>query len=518
MSQTKHVQGYTITKDNVMIIHPGIEGTIDGGINVPQTDTMYGAGFGDSIGDSDRAFASCREPIAHFLTFIVAADMIEKWFSINDPETEEADPALDRSVQDEFTKLKFKRQLRVAVESARIYGRALLVGGFNDAKAPADLAKPKALGAQLMQLAVYPETYKQQKVKEFAVDSIDVNPVSTRYGQPLTYKLIRQSMNESGQATQDNIIVHWSRVCEVGNGTSVLDKVWDDMGCGRNIRWGAAQWMYRTGSGFPVVGFPSNTTKEQLQTFHESGLFNNLMSRTGIFIAQNSTQENTGMTFEFKGPAGQSLDPTPFYVQNIQQIAIATGYPQAKLIGAQAGAVTGSEVNQQEYYKAISRDQEFYCEEPIRWVLDQLSASGQISIIQSSGTADKKESSLVKQLKRLIKRDYRHKTVSNYSITWNSAFELSDKDEAQIELQHVQANQGKLDYMSKDEVRAADGLDPLPNGAGEWKEQQPLGFSGQLGGQPFKVKTAQKMGNANNEQKPTEPNSNADPSGSSDHR
>ena len=234
------------------------------------------------------------------------------------------------------------------------------------------------------------------------------------------------------------------------------------------------------------------------------------MSRTSILIAQNSLLENTGMNVEFKGAAGVALEPTPFYTQNIQQISIATGYPQAKLIGAQAGAVTGSEVNQQEYYKAISRDQESYCEEPIRWILDCLSNSGQIGLIQTATDkqTDKHVSLLKRTIKRLVHHDYRHKTVSNYVISWNSAFELSDLDEAQVEVQHTQACTNKLGYMSKDEVRAEEGLDPLPDGAGEWKDQSDFG----LGGEQFLVQSKSKMKglnpNANNpnnkNEKPTD--------------
>jgi hypothetical protein len=500
-------QGYKLTKDGGLIIHPGITGDT---LTSPGLDSEYGAGFGDAIGDVDRAGMVSREPICHFLTYIVAADMIDKWFTIDDPDTEEADPALDRTVQAAFTTLKFKRQLRKAVESARTYGRALLVGGFNDAKKTSDLATPKALNAKLMQLAVYPETFMQRKVKEFTVDSIDVDPISPRYGLPVTYKLQRTSLNESGQQTSDNLIVHYTRVCEVGDGTSVLDKIWDDMTCGRNIRWGAAQYIFRVGGAFPVLSFPAGTTATQLETWGASGAFTNLMSRTYILLAQNSLTENDGMTFEFKGAAGSTLDPAPFYTQNIQQIAIATGYPQAKLIGAQAGAVTGSEVNQQEYYKAISRDQENYCEEPIRWVIECLVDGGQISLIRSSTVTDKQTPSyhlklLKNRLKRLVKHDYRHKITEQYTINWNSAFEMSDKDEAQIEYTHAQAQNQKLGWMSKDEIRAEEGLDPLPDGAGEWKDAP------DFGGEQFLVQSKQGMKKPNDKPSTTEkPSDNPD--------
>lgn len=476
-------EGFQITKDGAILIHPDITGSTDS-IQIPQVDTIYGAGFGTAITDQARAFAACREPIAHFLTFIVASDMVDKWFTIDDPDTTDTDPALDRGVQSALNKLKFKKQLRLALESARIYGKSLLVYGFNDAKTIDDLKKPRTKGAQVMQVAVYPETYRENKVKDWQVYAVDLNPNSQRYGLPVWYKLNRASMNSTGQQVNDWLIVHYTRVCEVGDGTSVLDKVWDDMSCGRNIRWGTAQWMFRTGSGFPVVSFPAGTTKEQLQAFHESGLFNNLMSRTGIFVAQNSIQENTGMMFEFKGPAGQSLDPTPFFKTNIEQISIATGYPQAKLVGAQAGQVTGSEVNQQEYYKAVSRDQENYCEEPIRWLIDRLVESQQITLIKSA----------------VDESDYRHKTVGDYVINWNSAFELSELDESQVKLNNVNASVSQLEYMTIDEVRAENELDPLPN-----KEGEKLKGASQSMGQEFIVKTNQGM---------RQPNANTNEEGS----
>jgi hypothetical protein len=498
---------FRVTRDGGLILYPTSSVAVDGGLQVPKVDTAYGAGFGDSITDQDRAYAASREPICHFLTFIVSSDMTDKWFVIEDPDTEEADPALDRSIQRELSKLEAKKYLRKAVESARIYGRSLLVGAFTDAKTVEALATPKTDTAKLMQLAVYPETYREWKVKEFSVDSIDVNPVSPRYGKPLTYKLYRQNLNESGQALTDNVIVHYTRVCEVGDGTSVLDKVWDDMTCGRNIRWGAAQYMYRVGGGFARIKFPTGTTREQLETWGASGAFTNLMSRTYIAIAQNSVSENDGMDIDFIGASGVAIDPSPFYVQNIQQIAIATGYPQAKLIGAQAGAVTGSEVNQQEYYKAISRDQTSYCEEPIRWVITCLSTSGQVTLISTETkqqATDNKLNNLKTVINRALKRDYRHKTAEQYEIVWNSAFELSDLDKATIANLKEDANTKKLGYMSKDEVRGEHDppLGPLPNGAGEWKDQSDM-----FNGESFLVQSKQGMkpnAKPNTQEKPTD--------------
>lgn len=475
MAKTK---GYKIMKDGTMIIHPDIGGDQAKGdsIKIPQVDTAEGAGFGDTIADSDRAFAAMREPVAHFLTFGVAADITEKWFIINDPDTEEADPALDRTIQTELEKLKFKKHLTEALESERVYGVSLLVGGFSDAKTVDELSKPLKKGSELLQLAVYPATKDALKVKEFEVYSKDEDANSPRFGEPVTYKLNR--------GAGSYLIVHYTRVCEVktrSSGTSVLDPVWDDLTCGRNIRWGASQWMYRTGGGFATIGFPAGTTAEELEAYHNTQAFSNLMSRTAIFIAQNSQTENDGMTFDFKGAAGHALDPSPFFQTNMEQIAVATGIPQAKLVGAQAGAVTGSEVNMQDYFKVVSREQA-KVDPVVRWVVDHLAESGQLTMVKVA--VDKSSDSykvglLKKMLKRVLRRDYRHRTAENYVVEWNSAFELSELSEAQVEQLQVQANQGKLDYMTIDEVRALNDLDPLPNGEGASLKKSTVGLFGE---------------------------------------
>ncbi len=480
------VHGAKILKDGSIIVHPDAEMTVDVGkdsIKVPQIDTSYGAGFGDSLGDNDRAFAATREPVGHFLTYIVARDMVDKWFMVNDPDTEEADPELDRSVQRALKNIKFKRRLREALEISRTFGKALLVGGFSDAKDVNALQFPLTKEAELLQLAVYPGISSggqgyPSKVKAWEVYKKEENKNSGRYGEPVVYKLHRRE--------NDYIYVHYTRVCEVGDGTSVLDKVWDDMTCGRNIRWGAAQWMYRTGSGFACIGFPEGTSAEQLETYHDSGAFRDLHARTALFYTQNSQQANDGMVIDFKGVAGHALDPVPFFKSNIEQIAIATGYPQAKLIGAQAGAVTGSEVNQQEYYKAISRDQE-EIEDVVRWVIDHLATSKQISLI--TATVDKNSDNYALRLfkslaKRLKRRDYRHKTAENYVIEWNSAFELSELDESQVRLNNASAIEKELKYKTVDEVRAEDNLDPLPNGEGAHLKQEGFNLFNEEGKQP----------------------------------
>ena len=80
---------------------------------------------------------------------------MEKWFKVNDPDTSDADPELDKAVQKELRRLKFKNGLQQLIEFERLYGKALLVGGFADAQTVLDLRNVKAPNAELLQVVAY---------------------------------------------------------------------------------------------------------------------------------------------------------------------------------------------------------------------------------------------------------------------------------------------------------------------------------------------------------------------------
>jgi hypothetical protein len=70
--------------------------------------------------------------------------------------------------------------------------------------------------------------------------------------------------------------------------------------------------------------------------------------------------------------------------------------------------------------------------------------------------------------------------VKDYRIVWSGGFELSEKEKALVELNLAQAREKKTGWMTIDEVRAEQGLQPLPDGAGKVvldvkrAEQQPF--------------------------------------------
>lgn len=435
-------KGIRKMRDGGLIIHSAADTSQGSSIRIPSVSTELGAGFGDEITDNDREFAAEREPVAHFLTYGITVDVFDKWFIVDDPSTQGGDPKIDELVQDALTLLKAKQVCTEALEYERIYGWSLLVGSFSDVNDINDLDEPLDEGSQLLQLVAYPKTKIQVWIKE-------INENSERFGEPIVYRIDRGG----GRF----LYVHYSRCCLVQtrvSGKSVLDPIWDDLTCGRNIRWGASQWMYRTGGGFPVIKFPPGTTLEQLEAWVDGGTFTNLMSRTYIGITGD-------MDFKFEGAMGRALDPQPFFHTNLEQISAGSGVPEPILRGAQAGQLTGSEVNQQQYFKVISRIQASL-ERTIRWIIDCLTEARQIKGLPY--LADEK---IPQKIKRWIKHDVEPKPQPfQYTIEWVSAFELTEIDQANAELLKEQANQVRLQYMTVDEVRKMNELEELPNGEG----------------------------------------------------
>src|SRR5665647_2165645 len=232
------------------------------------------ADLGEKVTDDARLFAATREPIAGFLTGGSDGQrgfpktIVEKWFTINDVTTKDPDPELDRALQKEFRRLKYKRVLTGFVGAKFLYGNTLLVGSYDDVNKLSVLETERPQSANLMQLEVFPKI-------NYSVFNKDTNQDSLRYGLPLVYQV-----NDGSRTFR----VHWTR-CFEHVGVSILDLIWDDLTCGRNIRWGVGQWVFRVGGGFVVITFPKETmgkptSKAQLQDWANSKEWSNITHRT----------------------------------------------------------------------------------------------------------------------------------------------------------------------------------------------------------------------------------------------
>jgi len=392
------------------------------------------ADFGMAVDWDDFLFSVKREPVANRVVFTVAHDIFDKGFKIEEI-AEKPDRNWSRDVAKVLDGLNAKAALTQAVIFERLFGWSIIALTYVDRGE--DISKPVIGPKEIREILPY--SVLQVSVQ---TNDEDKDKKSGRFGLPIYYTV------KQGTVAQQ-VKLHYSRAIHCATrllehpfkGMSVLEPIYDDLTVWRNERWGLGQTMFRYGSGFPDI-MVAGAKKKDLDDLEASQQFANLQARTYFMHGDNTT-------LEFKGLAGRALDPEPYTTPVIESLSCGTGIPTAILRGAQAGALTGSEVNEREYFKFISAQQTLY--EPMIWeLIDKLMETGQI------------------------------RPVDDYKVVWLSGIELSEKDKAAVELQKAQTLALKVAWLTIDEVRAEDNKGPLPDGAGQVvlgikkAEQQPF--------------------------------------------
>jgi len=114
-------------------------------------------------------------------------------------------------------------------------------------------------------------------------------------------------------------------------------------------------------------------------------------------------------------------------------IAAGTGVAKDSIQGVSAGRVTGSEVNERQYYKSISLHQ------------------------------NQKEPMLRELIDRLIQTKQIKDAPAEYIIEWIDPFEVNPQDKAAIEFMETR-NLALKTWLTINEKRAIEGLEPIEGG------------------------------------------------------
>lgn len=378
--------------------------------------------FTGTVDDETRKFLSLYEPCVYWIVTRVAKDIFDDWFTVVDVSKEEEDTELDDAVQEILKELKAKERITRLFTFERRYGTALLLCRYSySAESEDTWDTPLSDSSKPELMEIIPYAWPMLKV-----DKLDTDPNSPTYGYPIKYKIDR------GTAGIADFVVDHTRTIRAATrldehlfeGVSIVDLIADDAVGYRTFRTGVYKLWVRYGSGAPELHFPE-ATLEQLQAWDEAGYFDDISNRTYFLSGRQ------GGSIEFKGVAGVALDPTPTDNIGINNLSMASGIPSDILKGTQAGTLSGSRVDERQYFKRISAEQSAV--EPIvRELIDILISTGQVEF------------------------------TGKYKIEWNSVFEIDDLDAAKIELIQTQIDRLKLGWMTKDELRDEKGLGPYP--------------------------------------------------------
>jgi hypothetical protein len=362
--------------------------------------------FGDQIRKDDLVFGAKREPAAHRITFDVAHDVFDKWFRVENLE-DKNDSTLDDDVQKVLHSLNAKDILTIVVCMERIFGWAVLAYQFADGAT--GLEQPATDISGIDRLQAYYDLNVSQVLE-------DKDMQSENFGLP---EYIKVNLSVGGQQLIHHSRFYWLATRPFDHqylGQSALEPVMDDLTVLRNIRWGLGMTMIRYGSGFPVVTLNGATTTD-IDNFIASGQFDNLSAMK--FFVKNQDQ-----TLEFMGMGPSALDPMKYVEPVLESISLGSGIPVAILKGAQAGALTGSEVNEREYFRLVSDVQ---------------------------GRVEPMVRDLINKILGIIYTDAK---IPNYRVSWNGLAQQSEEDKLRCTLQKERINQLRTNYMTINEIRA----------------------------------------------------------------
>lgn len=439
------------------------------------TDNAYGG----TISDDWRLFYSTREPVGVWWVSNIANDIWDNWWRISDVENPDS-LELDKKVQKVLRALKASVQFPRETVFERRYGTSIFLlsyTGFNTNwdrplfQPSLGNPYPKLESTQLLQITPYPWT---------SIDHVEVDSTedSLRRGLPEFYYLNLGAitdwdgvLNVGGPGS--TIKVHWTRVIHDAPrldehpylGVSAIDCLYDDLLGGRNARWGMYEGYYRNGQGFPV--FHTKGTKKENEDWVAAGGINDVMNARGYFVC------GEGEDMDFRGAQAAALNPGSYFDTYFTFIAAATSVSQDTIKGVSAGRVSGSEVNERQYFKAISLQQRK--KEPmLRELIDRLIQTGQVDF------------------------------EGEYEIEWVDPFEVNPQDKASIEYLQERTNalRGQTEYI--DEVRKRKGMLPLPNKEGERLQMMPGQF-----GSPTVQGAANQQGTSEPSDNPGDPTQNA---------
>ena len=400
-------------------------------------------GYGAGITDPNRLFYSTREPVGVWWVRGIAYDIWDNWFRVINPKKPD-DDTFDRKIQKVLRDLKASIQLPRETVFERRYGTSILLcsytgfGEENAWKTPLfttnkDGSYPKTLqnGGKLLQITPYPWT-------DVTITEYNSDENSIRCGLPEFYLINRGGVKSvgvspTGQEADQNIEAHWTRVIIDAprldehpiEGLSAIDPIFDDLIGGRNARWGAYETYYRHGTGFPVI--KTKGTAAQNAAWVTAGGLDDYLNVRGYFIC------DVDESFEFVGAQTAVLDPNTYFDMYFTFIAAATGVAKDSIQGVSAGRVTGSEVNERQYYKSISLHQ------------------------------NQKEPMLRELLDRIIQTKQVKDAPPEYEIEWIDPFEVNPQDKAAIEFMNTRTTALKT-WITVNEARILDHLEPIEGG------------------------------------------------------
>jgi SPP1 gp7 family putative phage head morphogenesis protein len=159
-----------------------------------------------------------------------------------------------------------------------------------------------------------------------------------------------------GSNGAQSFLMHESRVIRLElreDSQSMLKPAYRSLFVADNVLWSTGQAIFRQAAGLTHLQISNPKTVEldgksvtEVQYIKQKGIINNINSETG-YVSDDRHK------FNVHGVEGTLAKPKEYWEIALQAAAMALNVPWQLVIGANAGAVTGSETNLKDYYGMV---------------------------------------------------------------------------------------------------------------------------------------------------------------------
>ena len=204
-------------------------------------------------------------------------------------------------------------------------------------------------------------------------------------------------------------------------GRSALEAVWTDLIYIRELKDSMTMFGRKMGSGIFVIT-TSATISDELKASMNTA-YADVSNRRAIVMDGSAVNKS-----EFIGPQGATTDFEQHINTLLGNVAAGCGVPKDVLVGATAGAITGSETNVKSLFATLNQIQ----------------------------------TSIEPYIRELVRRmGYSNE---DYNIEWNTRYAHDEEDESKIGMNNANTLATRAGWLTINEIRAIEGYGPKEGG------------------------------------------------------
>ncbi len=360
-----------------------------------------------------------KDPLANFITYGVAEMVFDDWFILVDKNGE---PVLEEAMR-QLGMLNAKRAFTQVLAAERWAGWAYIYTGKNK------FIPESGKGGKIGTLQYF--TPKNCTVFEYYSELDNIEDPTKRPGTAKTMKVEFDMGSGNVQTSKvlflpasDFILWNTRPLGRGETGRSIMEAVWDMLTYIR-YEFNSMTWFdMKIGAGLFLALTDDSFGDEVLAKWQTA--FEDVSNRRALVVDGGQVKD-----VKFIGPSGSVTDFVQHIDMCIQVMSVPIQIPKDLLVGAAAGAVTGSETNLK-LGENLEAKVKSTIEEYIREVISRMGF-----------------------------------TDTDYFFDWQAKDAPDKEKESKIEQTHAQAQATKTPYLTVDELREIDGYLPLPDGRGD---------------------------------------------------